>query len=335
MEELGIAIGTSYTSIFKAGNGIVLHEPTVIAYHGDPEYGKVRAIGRDAMAMLGKTPDGTVIVSPVKDGFIADPISMCKLLHEFLKKVLPKRLFLPKVRSVVGIPTGLTTEERRIYEDVFTRAGAGDVVMVENIMLSAVGMNLPVRDHKGSFVVNIGGGITDIAAISLGGILAGCSVNVGGGMMDRALIDYLLGKYNIKFGLNTIRRLKKEVGSLYSNDTSSMTLTGTEVSSRFPSTIKVKATDIKEAIEPYYMRISEAIESIINVLPPEVLADISAGGINITGGASKIPGLDKMLADKLRLRVNIASNAEYSAVLGAGLLLGDDNFLKEIIRIAG
>lgn len=330
MEELGIAIGTSYTSIFKAGNGIVLHEPTVLAYHGDPESGKVRAIGGDAIAMLGKTPEGTIIVSPVKDGFIADPVSMCRLLHEFLKKVLPQRLFLPKVRSIIGIPTGLTTEERRIYEDVFVRAGAGEVIMVENVMLSAVGMNLPVSDNKGSFVVNIGGGITDIAAISLGGILAGCSVNVGGGMMDRALIDYMLGKYNIKFGLNTIRKLKTDIGSLYGNDTTTMTLTGTEVNSRFPSTVKARATDIKEAIEPYYVRISEAIESIINILPPEILADISAGGINITGGASKIPGLDKMLSEKLRLKVNVATNAEYSAVIGAGILLGSDELLKEI-----
>lgn len=334
MEELGIAIGTSYTSIFKAGNGIVLHEPTVIAYHGDPENGRIRAIGNDAMAMLGKTPDGTIIVSPVKDGFIADPVSMCKLMFEFLKKVLPQKLFLPKVRSIVGIPTGLTTDERRIYEDVFTRAGAGEVTMVENVMLSAIGMNLPVRDHKGSFVVNIGGGITDIAAISLSGILAGCSVNVGGGMMDRALIDYLLGKYNIKFGLNTIRKLKNEIGSLYRNDTTYMTLTGTEVNSRFPSTVKVKATDILEAIAPYYMRISEAIESIINVLPPEILADISAGGINITGGASKIPGLDKMLSEKLRLKVNVASDAEYSVILGTGRLLNEDDMLKEITKAA-
>lgn len=330
MEEYGIALGTSYTAIFKQGNGIVLHEPTIIAYRGNPSNGKIRAVGLEAQNMLGKTPDGTVIVSPIKDGVITDPVSVSKLLKEFLLKVVGKRFFMPKMRIVAGIPTGITVEERRIYEDIFLQLGAKEVSMVENILLTGVGLDLPITTSASNFIVNIGGGITDISAISLGGIISGHSVSVGGSMMDRALADYFLGKYNVKFGLNRVRRIKEEIGSLHNNDMTSMDFSGADITTNLPTTIEVKATDIARTLTPYYLRIADAIESIFNVMPSELLADIQLKGIYVSGGASCIHGLAKLWQEKLRVKVNIASDAEYSVILGAGKLLTDKEILSNI-----
>lgn len=330
-EELAIVIGTTHTAIYMLGNGIVLYEPSKVAYNGDPKLGKVRAVGEEAAAMMGKAPEKTVLSFPVTDGFVTDPDSCRDMLQRFLGKVLKPRLFAPKVRAIAGVPTGLTIEERRIYDDVFSKVGITDAVMIENILLAAVGVDLPVHAHKVSLVANIGGGITEIAAISLGGIVKGCNINVGGGMMDRALRDYLLGKYNFKVGMSAVARVKEEIGSLYSNDRTTMSVPGTDLSRRVPSTIIVKATDIMDALMPYYLRIADAVESIVKALPPETAADLSTDGLNLTGGGSKILGLDKLMSDRLHIPVTVHPDAEYAAVLGGGKLLSNTVLLNEIL----
>lgn len=330
-EELAVVIGTTNTSIYMIGNGIVLSEPTKVAYNGDPKLGKVRAVGEEAADMIGKAPPNTVLSFPVTDGFITDPDACRDMLRAFLGKLLKPKVLAPRLRVLAGVPTGLTIEERRIYDDVFSKVGISETIMVENVLLAAVGIDLPVHTHKVSLIANLGGGISEIAAVSLGGIVSGCGINVGGGMMDRALRDFIMGKYNFRIGMSAIAKLKSEIGSLYSNDKSTLSVSGTDLIARSPSSITVKATDVMEALMPYYLRIADAADTIIKSLPPETAADISTDGLHLTGGASKIPGLDKLLSERLHLPVTVHADAEYAGILGAGKLLLNPVLLNEIL----
>lgn len=330
--EIAIEIGTSNTSIYISGMGVVLREPTIVAFIGEPKQRKVRAVGNQAIDMLGKTPEKTTIVSPVMDGFIVDQDACTVLLKEFIKKIIPdKYIFNPRIKAILGVPTGLTVEERKMYEDVCLKAGVSDVTMIENIILSAIGIDLPISTTNGGVIVNIGGGTTEIAALSLSGVVSGCGVNIGGTMMDKALLDFIVGKYSLKIGLSTARKVKTEIGSLYSNDTSYITVSGIDVRTKNLGSVTIRATDVLEALMPYYIRVSEAIESVINMCPPEIASDIYKSGIHVTGGASQILGLDKLFGSRLKLPVYVSEDANFSTITGAGKLLSNKQLLEEIL----
>lgn len=330
-EELGIVLGTVNTVIYKPGNGIVLCEPSAVAYLGNPKAGKVRAVGEAAAAMLGKAPENTTVCLPMKDGVIAEPSACRDMLTAFFAKLMKPRLFAPKIRAIVAVPMGLTLEERRIYEDTFTGAGVHEVVMVEKIMLAAVGIDLPVHGPKVSLIANLGGGLTEIAAISSAGIVKGCGINIGGRMMDRAFKDYVLGKYRFKIGMSEAAAVKRSIGSLYANDCSSTEVSGTDIAEQIPASFMLKSSDVLDSVMPYYLRIADAIENIVKVLPPETSEDISTDGLFLTGGASKILGLERMVSERLRLPVTVHREAEYAAAMGAGKLLSNSVLLREIL----
>lgn len=332
--EIALEIGTSYTSVYLSGQGIVLREPSVVAFLGDPRQKRVRAVGNQAMEMLGKTPEKTAVVTPVVDGVIVDPDVCAVMLKEYIRKILPDNyLFFPKIKALVGIPMGLSLEEHRMYEDVCAAAKIGDVTMIENIMLSGLGIDFPVSSPNGSLVVNVGGGVTEIAAVSLGGVIAGCGVTIGGNMMDKALIDYITGKFNLKIALNVVRKLKHNIGSLAAADNSQMDVEGIDIRTKIPSSVTVYATDIREALLPYYKRISDAVENIINECPPAIAADIYKRGVYVVGGASKIYGLDKLMSERLKLNVYCPQEPDpsHAAILGAGKLISDPQLLNEIL----
>lgn len=330
--EIAIEIGTSYTSIYLSGQGIVLREPTIVAFLGDPKQKRVRAVGNQAMEMLGKTPDKTTLVTPVVDGIIVNPEACVIMLREYIKKLLPESyLFFPKIKALLGVPTGLTLEERKMYGDVCDAAHIADVTMIENIILSGIGIELPVAAANGGLIVNIGGGATEIAALSLCGVISGCGVTIGGNMMDKALIDHLAGKLNIKVGLKTARQLKHTIGSLFESDTSQMDIEGIDIRTKAPSRETVYATDIREALYPYYMRICDAVENIINMCPPEIAGDIYKTGIYAVGGGSQVTGLADVMTERLKLPVFVPQDPSYAAILGAGKLLANSELLKEIL----
>ena len=330
--EIAVEIGTSYTSIFLSGNGIVLREPTVIAFVGDPKQKMIRAVGHAAYEMLGKAPEKTTVVCPVVDGFISDKESCILLLKEFIKRILPQNyIFFPKIKAILGVPTGLTMEERRTYEDVLLAAGVKEITMLENIILSAVGIDLPISTANGGLVVNIGGGITEIVAMSAGGVVSGCGVTIGGNLMDKALMDYVSGRHNLKLGLNTARKVKTEIGTLYENDTSEMVVRGIDLQTKNIGAAKIKAVDVFTVVRPYYIRIRDAVEKILKSLPPDVAGDIYRTGIYLVGGGSKITGLDKFMSAELSLSVFVPEDPEYAAILGAGKLLSDKYLLSEIL----
>ncbi|HIW02356.1 MAG TPA: rod shape-determining protein [Candidatus Protoclostridium stercorigallinarum] len=330
-EELAISLGTSNTSIFMPGNGIVLCEPSVVAYSGDPAARRIKAVGKEAAAMEGRTSDRITVIRPLEDGLISDADACRDMLNAFLLKVVRPGVFGPRIRAIVGVPVGLSMEERRIYDDVLAKVGVTHAIMIENAILAAIGAGMPVHTHKSGLIADIGGGMTEIAVISLGAIVNGCSINVGGDMMDKALRDFIMGKYDLDVGTETIKRIKSRIGSLYSNDKTGLQVSGTDISARSPANFRVKATDVMEALMPYYLRIADAIDSILQVLPPETSADIGGDGIHVTGGASKILGLDKLFFGKLNLPVIVHDDAEYATVLGGGKLLENSVLLGEVL----
>ena len=329
--EIAVEIGTGHTSIYVPGNGIVSREPTVIAFIGDPRNRRVHAVGLQAEKMMGKTPERTTIVEPVSDGVIVNAEACGLLLREFIKKILPPNyIFFPRIRAILGIPTGLSIEERTVYEDVCAAAGIGEVTMIDNIMLSGIGLDLPIDSAGGGVVVNIGAGTTEIAAMSLAGVVSGCGVTIGGKMMDKAIMDFIAGKYDLKVGIGTARKIKNEIGSLYENDTSEMSVSSRNVKTRNTGSVYVTAADICEVVKPYYLRIADAVESVINMCPPEIAGEIEAKGIYVVGGGSKILGLEKLFSERLHVNVYTVDEPMYCVILGAGKLLGDKELLRRI-----
>lgn len=226
--DIAIEIGTTFTSIYVSGEGVVLREPSVVAYYGDDK--KLLAVGRDAWEKKGKTPDGTTVVCPVADGYVSDFDVTKDMVAQFIKRILPPSyVIFPKIRAILVVPTGLSVDERRIYEDAVLGAGVSECTLVENATAVALGTDLDLE--KGGLVATIGGGVSEVALISSFGVIAGCSISVGGNMMDKALSDYLMGKYGVRIGSSTARKLKEEIGSLYPGDVASMDATGIGVDS--------------------------------------------------------------------------------------------------------
>ncbi len=329
--SVAIEIGTSQTTIALSGAGVVLREPTVIALVGEGDSKKVLAVGNKAVQMLGKAPERTTIINPVSEGYIVDEDACARLLSEFIKKIIPDELlFFPKIKAVLCVPTGLSVEELKTYEDVLLKAGVSEVNAVSGMLTSALGFDLPITSPEANLVVNIGGGVAEIALVSMGGIISGCSVNVGGTMMDRAIVDYLVGKYGLKVGANTARKIKEEIGSFYPNDVSSMEVNGISVNTLTPATRTVYATDVYDALLPYYGRIADAIEGVINTCPPELATSVQKKGMYLCGGASKIFGVVDIIKEVVDIPITLSDEPEYASILGASKLLEDKELFKFI-----
>jgi len=330
--EIALELGTSFTTIYLLGNGIVLREPSVVTFLNTVKVRNVRAVGFKAKQMLGKAPVKTLIVSPINEGVIADEESAAIMLKEFLHKILPDAYLLPqKINALMLIPCGLSLDDRRTYEDVAIRAGISKVTMLDSVIAAAVGAHLPIKTTNGGVLANIGGGTTEIAAMSLGAIVNGCSVNIGGKAMDAAVRDMVAEKYKLQIGLLTAEKLKLEIASLYDNDTAEMRVSGNDTRTKNPSSATVTAKDMSEAVMPFYQKIADAIESIVGVCPPELAADIYKSGVYITGGGSKMPGLEKLFNARLKLPVHIPEDSEYAGILGAGELLNDRDTLRSLL----
>lgn len=329
--DLAVKMGTANTSIFMAGNGIVLYEPTILAYVGDSVKSHVKAVGNEALEMVGRTPEYSTLLYPVMDGLISDPDACVEILERFLRKIIPTYIIKPHINMIFGIPSGLNMQERLLYEEIALKAGAKSVTLVENIILSAIGLDLPIQSNYGAFIVNIGAGITEIGSVSLCSVVSGCAVNIGGNMMDAALKDYLAGKYNIRVGINELRNLKISIGSLFPNDARSETVSGMDTFTSNITTADITSVDIRTVLLPYYLQIADTIEGVINNCTPEIGSDIKRRGIYLTGGCSCIPGLKETFEKKLGLNVHIGEDAAYSSIIGAGKLMSNPALLKAIL----
>ena len=319
-KEIGIDLGTANTLVYVKNKGIVLSEPSVVAVEKDTK--AVLAVGEEAKEMLGRTPESIVAKRPIRDGVIADFSVTQAMLRFLMSKATGGGFFKPKV--IVSIPSGITEVERRAVEEAVMQAGAKEAYLIEEPMAAAIGANLPVEEPIGSLIVNIGGGTSDGAMISLGGIVSSRSNRVAGDAMDQAIIQHLKHKYNTSIGERMAETLKMEIGTAYVTlEDKVADIKGRDLKSGLPRPLTVKSSDIRHALEEPISVVVDAIKYVLERTPPELAADVMQRGITLTGGGSLLSGIDKAISLETGLPVHIAENPLDSVVKGIGMVIED------------
>jgi rod shape-determining protein MreB len=326
--DLAIDLGTANTLVYARGKGIVVNEPSIVALNKNTN--EVEAVGKEAKEMLGRTPGNIVAIKPMKDGVIADFKVTEKMLNYFIQKAHNRKM-LVHPRIVIGVPSEITQVEKRAVMDSAYRAKASEVHLVEQAMVAAIGAGLPITEPSGNMVVDIGGGTTDIAVISLSGIVYSRSVRMAGNQMDEAIMNYLKRKYNLLIGERTAEQIKIEIGSAYPLEKPmTMEIKGRNLIEGVPKTITVDDSEVREALSECVSTIMNAIRVALERTPPELSADISDRGIVLTGGGALLKNLDKRIREETGLPVSIADDPLCSVVLGTGKMLSDFKLLRKI-----
>ena len=326
--DLAIDLGTANTLVFAKGKGIVVNEPSIVALNKIT--GEVEAVGKEAKEMLGRTPGNIVAIKPMKDGVIADFKVTEKMLNYFIHKAHNRKM-LVHPRIVIGVPSEITQVEKRAVMDSAYRAKASEVHLVEQAMVAAIGAGLPITEPGGNMVVDIGGGTTDIAVISLSGIVYSRSVRVAGNEMDDAVTQYMKRKHNLLIGERTAEQIKIQIGSAWALDRPlTMEVKGRNLIEGVPKTVEINDSEVREALSECIATIVNAIRVALERTPPELSADISDRGIVLTGGGALIKNLDVRIREETGLPVSIADDALASVVLGTGKMLSDFKLLRRI-----
>ncbi len=326
--DMGIDLGTANTVVFVKGKGIVLNEPSVVAI--EKETNRILAVGAEAKRMLGRTPGSIVAIRPLKDGVIADFEITEGMIKYFMRKVHNRKTLISPL-VVIGVPSGITEVEKRAVEDSAARAGARDVFLIEEPMAAAIGVGLPVHEPAGNMIIDIGGGTTEVAIISLAGIVFSRSVRVGGDEMDEAIIQYMKRSYNLMIGERTAEQIKIEVGAAIPLDEPlTMEVKGRDLVAGLPKTLTVNSEEIREALAEPISTIVESVRVSLERCPPELSADLVDRGIVMVGGGALLRGLDKLLSKETGLPVNVADDPLTAVALGSGKVLENVHYLKEI-----
>jgi rod shape-determining protein MreB and related proteins len=326
--DIGIDLGTATVLVYIKGKGIVLREPSVVAI--DNNTNRLLAVGEEARRMLGRTPGNIVAIRPLRDGVISDYDVTERMLKYFINKVCGKKFFqIFKPRIMVCVPSGVTEVEKRAVEDAAIQAGARKTYLIEEPIAAAIGAGIDISKAYGNMVVDIGGGTTDVAVISLGGTVVSNSLKIAGDKFDEAIVRYMRKKHNIMIGERTAEDLKINIGTVYPRkEEISMEIRGRNLISGLPKTITVTSTEMIEALEECAVSIVEAVYSVLEVTPPELAADISDRGIVLTGGGGLLHGLDKLLEEKTNIKVYIAEDAVSSVAMGTGKALDSIEILE-------
>jgi rod shape-determining protein MreB and related proteins len=322
--DLSIDLGTANTLIYLAGQGIVLDEPSVVAIREEPGRGGkvVEAVGQQAKNMLGRTPGNITAIRPLKDGVIADFTVTEKMLQHFIRKALPGRYFRPSPRVIVCVPYGSTQVERRAIRESAEGAGARKVWLVEEPMAAAVGAGMPVHEARGSMVLDIGGGTSEVAVISLNGIVYAASARIGGDKFDEAIINYVRRNYGILIGEATAERIKKEIGSAFPGDeVKEISVKGRNLSEGVPRSFSLNSNEILEALQEPLQGIVQAVKQALEQTPPELGADVAERGIVLTGGGALLRHIDKLLMEETGLPVVVADEPLTCVARGGGRIL--------------
>jgi len=326
--DLAIDLGTANTLVYIKGRGIVLREPSMVVV--DDKTGKIQAVGAEAKAMLGKTPVNLRIIRPMKDGVIADFETTEKMLQYFIKRTRTGNQFL-KPRIVIGIPSEITQVERRAVRDAALRARANEVFLIEQAMAAAIGADLPITEPGGNMIVDIGGGTTDVAVISLSGIVVAKTIRIASNEMDEAIIQYIKKKYNMLIGERTAEQIKIKIGSAYPLDEPlEMEIKGRDLAQGIPKTLNINDSEIREALESVVRALIEVVKNTLERTPPELSADIVDRGIILCGGGALLKNLDKRYREETSLPIFIADDPLSSVVLGAGKVLENLPLLEKI-----
>jgi rod shape-determining protein MreB len=338
--DIGIDLGTANTLVFVHGKGIMIREPSAVARHKKTK--EILAIGSSAKKMVGRTPHTIESVRPLKDGVIADFDAAAAMLSHYVKRVHEHGGLIPKIprpRIIVGIPSGVTEVERRAVADAAIAAGARKAYLVEEPMAAAIGAELPVEDPRGNFIVDIGGGTTEIAVISLGGIVLGRSIRTAGDEMDEAIMNYFRLKYALLLGQPTAENLKIQIGSVAKGKKGEeerfTVVRGRDLETGLPKSMKVSAEEVREALSPIVQELVGHIKDTLEEAPPELVSDILEDGIVLAGGGALIKGIDKVISEATETKVIIAEDAITCVARGTGKLLDDSILLSKINITAG
>ncbi|HUS60464.1 MAG TPA: rod shape-determining protein [Nevskiaceae bacterium] len=339
--DVGIDLGTANTKVLVKGKGIVIREPSVVARQKKSK--EILAIGLKAKKMIGKTPALIEVIKPLRDGVIADFDATEAMLTHYIREIhqgggwLPK---IPKPKVVVGIPSGVTEVERRAVQDACLSAGARKAFLIEEPMAAAIGIGLPITEPDGILIIDVGGGTTEIAVISLGGIVIERCLRVAGDEMDEAVISYLRLKHSLLLGEATAEEIKIQLGSALprTNELQSkerqMVARGRDLETGLPKSIRIGMNEVREAIAPVIRQILDQISDVIEETPPELMADIVVRGVTLCGGGAQIIGLDKLIAEETKMPVWVADDPMTAVVRGCGKVLDDPELLKKV-RVTG
>ncbi len=326
--DMGIDLGTATTLVYVKGEGVVLCEPSVVAIKRGSSI--VRAVGEEAKKMLGRTPGNIVAIRPMKDGVIADFEITEAMLRYFIKKVHRRRV-LVRPRIVIAIPSGITEVEKRAVKDSAERAGARVVKLVEEPMAAAIGVGLPIQEPVGNMIIDIGGGTTELAVISLSGIVFSKSIRIGGDEMDEAIIEYLKKTYNMMVGERTAEEIKIRIGSAYPlEEEVTLEVKGRDLVTGLPKSVTVTSEEIREALQEPLRAIVEATKISLERTPPELAADLIEHGIVMAGGGSLLKGIDRLICEETGLPVHVADDPTKAVVNGTGKVLNDIRYLEDV-----
>jgi len=327
--DMAVDLGTANTLVYVRGRGIVLNEPSVVAINTTTT--GILAVGTDAKRMIGRTPGNVVAVRPLKDGVIADFETTERMLRYFIQKVHRRRHFA-KPRLVVCVPSGITGVEQRAVKDAGYEAGARRVYIIEEPMAAAIGAGLPVHEPTGNMVVDIGGGTTEVAVISLGGIVTSQSIRIAGDELDTAIISYVKKEYSLMLGERTAEEIKMAIGSAHKMpDEPSAEIRGRDLITGLPKTIVVTAEEIRKAVEEPVNAVIDAVKVTLDRCPPELAGDIMDRGIVLTGGGALLRGLDERLRNETGMPIHIADNPLHSVAMGSGKCVEEFEALQQVL----
>ena len=329
--DIGIDLGTANTLVNVRGKGIVINEPSVVAI--DKKTKKPLAIGLEAKEMIGRTPGNIIAVRPLRDGVISDFDMTERMLHYFIYKVHEQMVLrIPRPRVVVGIPSGVTEVEKRAVYDATLSAGAREAYLIEEPMAAAIGAGLPVTESVGSMIVDIGGGTTEVAVISLGGIVTSRSIRVAGDEMDEAIIQYARQKYNLFIGERMAEKCKIAIGSAYPMEREqTMTLRGRNLITGLPESVEVSSVEIREALSDCVQMIVDTVRDALDETPPELVADLMEQGIALAGGGALLHGIAQRLSEETKMRVYVADDPMTCVARGAGKVLESLDVLRKVL----
>lgn len=326
--DIGIDLGTANTLVYVRDKGVVLREPSVVAVQAGTNI--PLAVGNEAKRMLGRTPGNIVAIRPLKDGVIADFDVTEAMLRYFIQKVHNRRNMVHP-RVVVAVPSGITEVEKRAVKESATHAGAREVYLIEEPMASAIGVGLPVQEPAGNMIIDMGGGTTEVAIISLAGIVFSRSVRVAGDELDEAIVAYMKRVYNLMIGERTAEEIKIKIGSAYPlEQETTMEVKGRDLVAGLPKTLTITSQEVREAIQEPVNTIVETVRYTLERCPPELSADLVDRGIVLAGGGALLRGLDKLLAEETGLPVHVADDPLSAVVMGTGIVLNELNFLRKV-----
>jgi len=328
--DMAIDLGTANTLVYVRGRGIVCNEPSVVAI--SVKTGKVLAVGMEAKRMLGRTPGDVKTIRPIKDGVISDFDITGEMLRYFIRKVHNRKSFM-RPRIVIGVPSGITQVEQRAVKDAALSSGGREVYLIEEPVAAAIGTGLPISEPSGNMIVDVGGGTTDIAVISMDGVVYSKAIRVGGDKMDEAIINYIKRKYNLLIGEMMSESIKMELGSAYKTDNErhTMEIKGRDLVSGIPKTLILDDDEVREALAEPVSQIMNAIKQALENTPPELSADIVDKGIVLAGGGALLKGLDVYIREETSLPIIIAEDPLTCVAIGAGKVLDDIDILKKVM----